>query len=65
MTYLVGENMTGGYGGADILKSCTIGVDKGEITREEAGRLYRAKFPNDPGIKRREEDKKKDGKQTP
>lgn len=31
MTYLVGENMTGGYGGADILKSCTIGVDKGEI----------------------------------
>lgn len=31
MTYLVGENMTGGYGGADILKGCTIGVDKGEI----------------------------------
>lgn len=31
MTYLSGENMTGGYGGADILKSCTIGVDKGEI----------------------------------
>jgi len=31
VTYLVGENMTGGYGGADILKSCTIGVDKGEI----------------------------------
>ncbi len=31
MTYLVGESMTGGYGGADILKSCTIGVDKGEI----------------------------------
>jgi branched-chain amino acid transport system ATP-binding protein len=31
MTYLLGENMTGGYGGADILKSCTIGVDKGEI----------------------------------
>jgi len=31
VTYLVGENMTGGYGGADILNSCTIGVDKGEI----------------------------------
>jgi branched-chain amino acid transport system ATP-binding protein len=31
VTYLVGENMTGGYGGADILKGCTIGVDKGEI----------------------------------
>lgn len=31
MTYLVGENLTGGYGGADILKGCTIGVDKGEI----------------------------------
>ena len=31
MTYLVGENMTGGYGGADILNGCTIGVDKGEI----------------------------------
>jgi YHS domain-containing protein len=35
-------------------------LQKGEITREEAGRLYRAKFPNDPGIKRR-----KDGKKTP
>ncbi|WP_306119219.1 MULTISPECIES: ABC transporter ATP-binding protein [unclassified Roseitalea] len=29
--YLVGEDMTGGYGGADIIKDCTIGVDKGEI----------------------------------
>jgi branched-chain amino acid transport system ATP-binding protein len=29
--YLIGENMTGGYGGANILHSCTIGVDKGEI----------------------------------
>ena len=29
--YLRGENMTGGYGGADIIKDCTIGVDKGEI----------------------------------
>lgn len=31
MNFLVGENMTGGYGGADILHDCTIGVEKGEI----------------------------------
>ena len=31
MSFLIGANMTGGYGGADILKGCTIGVDKGEI----------------------------------
>ncbi len=31
MTFLIGENMTGGYGGADILQSCTIGVERGEI----------------------------------
>ena len=31
MYYLVGEAMTGGYGDADILHNCTIGVDKGEI----------------------------------
>ena len=31
MTFLIGENMTGGYGGADILHDCTIGVEKGEI----------------------------------
>ncbi len=31
MTYLVGEAMTGGYGGADILHGCTIAVEKGEI----------------------------------
>ena len=31
MRYLVGEAMTGGYGDADILHDCTIGVDKGEI----------------------------------
>ena len=31
MHYLTGENMTGGYGGADILHDCTIGVNKGEI----------------------------------
>ena len=31
MTYLVGERMTGGYGSADILHDCTIGVERGEI----------------------------------
>ena len=31
MSYLVGEAMTGGYGDADILHDCTIGVDEGEI----------------------------------
>jgi branched-chain amino acid transport system ATP-binding protein len=31
MSFLIGENMTGGYGGADILTNCTIGVEKGEI----------------------------------
>ena len=31
MSFLIGENLKGGYGGADILKGCTIGVEKGEI----------------------------------
>ena len=31
MTALVGTAMTGGYGGADILKGCTISVETGEI----------------------------------
>lgn len=31
MSFLIGENMTGGYGGADILHGCTISVEKGEI----------------------------------
>jgi branched-chain amino acid transport system ATP-binding protein len=31
MSFLIGENMTGGYGGADILHGCTIAVDRGEI----------------------------------
>ena len=31
MSFLLGEAMTGGYGGADILHSCTIGVERGEI----------------------------------
>ena len=31
MSYLLGANMRGGYGGADILHGCTIAVDKGEI----------------------------------
>ena len=31
MNFLNAHNMTGGYGGADILHDCTIGVDQGEI----------------------------------
>ncbi len=31
MSYLIGKEMNGGYGGADILKGCTIAVDRGEI----------------------------------
>ena len=31
MSFLIGENMVGGYGGADILRGCTVGVDEGEI----------------------------------
>lgn len=31
MTVLIGENMFGGYGGADILKGCTVDVKEGEI----------------------------------
>lgn len=31
MSFLTGENIFGGYGGADILHGCTVGVEKGEI----------------------------------
>ena len=31
MSFLSGENLSGGYGGADILRGCNIAVDKGEI----------------------------------
>ena len=31
VTFLIGDAMTGGYGGADILNGCTIAIDKGEI----------------------------------
>ena len=31
MSFLSGVDMVGGYGGADILKGCTIEVDEGEI----------------------------------
>jgi branched-chain amino acid transport system ATP-binding protein len=31
VSFLIGEAMTGGYGGADILHECTIAVDKGQI----------------------------------
>lgn len=29
--FLIGENMVGGYGGADVLHGCTISVNRGEI----------------------------------
>ena len=31
MPFFSGEKMTGGYGGADIINSCTINVNRGEI----------------------------------
>ena len=31
MSYLIGENLTGGYGGADVISGCSIFVEKGEI----------------------------------
>ena len=31
MSHLVGKDMRGGYGGADILHGCQISVDKGQI----------------------------------
>ena len=31
MSYLVGKNLSGGYGGPDILKGCDIEVAKGEV----------------------------------
>ena len=32
MSFLIGKNMIGGYGNANILNDCTISVEKGEIT---------------------------------
>ncbi len=31
MSFLVGKNLVGGYGGADILKGCSVDVNEGEI----------------------------------
>ena len=31
MSMLIGEEMAGGYGGADIIKGCTIAVEKGQV----------------------------------
>ena len=31
MSFLEGEAMTGGYGGADIIHDCSISVERGEI----------------------------------
>ena len=36
MSYLVGDNMTGGYGAADILHGCNIIAEKGEIAHDAA-----------------------------
>ena len=32
MKYLSGNNMIGGYGGADILNGCSVSVNKGQIS---------------------------------
>ncbi|MCY4441581.1 MAG: ATP-binding cassette domain-containing protein, partial [Deltaproteobacteria bacterium] len=32
MSLLVGEDLTGGYGGPDILRGCAIAAERGEIT---------------------------------
>ena len=31
MPFFIGEKMTGGYGGPDIISSCTVNVNRGEI----------------------------------
>ena len=31
MSFLAGEGMTGGYGGADIIRACTIRAEQGEV----------------------------------
>ena len=31
MSFLAGEGMTGGYGGADIIRNCTIAAEQGEV----------------------------------
>ena len=31
MSFLTGEGMTGGYGGADIIRDCTIEAERGEV----------------------------------
>ena len=31
MNFLIGENLTGGYGGADIIRNCNVSVGTGEI----------------------------------
>ena len=32
MSFLVGEDLTGGYGGPDILQGCTIAAERRQIT---------------------------------
>ena len=31
MSFLAGAGMTGGYGGADIIRDCTVGAEQGEV----------------------------------
>jgi len=31
LSFLTGNNMTGGYGDTNILNACTIAVDRGQI----------------------------------
>ncbi len=31
MSFLLGEGMTGGYGGVDIIHACTVAVERGEV----------------------------------
>ena len=34
MIFFKGENITAGYGGADIIKNCNIQVEEGEIVKD-------------------------------
>ena len=36
MSFLIGENMTGGYGATDILHGCTIAAEQGDKAAQTA-----------------------------
>ena len=47
MAFFEGIKMTGGYGnGPDIISSCTVNVNQGEIDFIELGRLLKEVCPN-------------------